>query len=417
MALRLALLAVTGVGGVLAGPVHGHLPRRTHERSLSEYVECSIHANCTSSQYCSEEYSCYPCISCTNNGDSYDGSCEQCADEEALNSQDAYDFVNCESHDSCADNMYCHKAVHGNYTVQDCWPCADLNGYTCEYYADAFDGDCSATCADAVPTTDGCTSHMDCAAGSYCSSYEDSAGTAMIVTCNPCIDAWDFTCEDYDDPVDGRCDVCAGSERQASDTGSSTGNGGSSSASNECQDPAASKAPVAFQTCSEHTDCRRSEYCSAYMGTSGCVIDCWPCTDMYSITCKEYGDAIDGSCSQCEAGAAAAPASCRIHNECAADSYCASKGSGKACAPCKSAGNVTCEDNGDSFNGNCKKCDAADSNADWKLFGVIVIAVAALIALGAMFVCVYKAWKSKYGSDDVLALRGNPNVREMDAQS
>mmetsp|Transcript_49805 Transcript_49805/g.116611 ORF Transcript_49805/g.116611 Transcript_49805/m.116611 type:complete len:175 (+) Transcript_49805:1002-1526(+) len=136
-----------------------------------------------------------------------------------------------------------------------------------------------------------------------------------------------------------------------------------------------------------------------------------------SITCKEYGDAIDGSCSQCEAGAAAAPASCRIHNECAADSYCASKGSGKACAPCKSAGNVTCEDNGDSFNGNCKKCDAADSNADWKLFGVIVIAVAALIALGAMFVCVYKAWKSKYGSDDVLALRGNPNVREMDAQS
>ncbi|KAJ1617246.1 hypothetical protein T492DRAFT_501007 [Pavlovales sp. CCMP2436] len=158
-----------------------------------------------------------------------------------------------------------------------------------------------------------------------------------------------------------------------------------------------------------------------------------------SITCKEYGDAIDGSCSQCEAGAAAAPASCRIHNECAADSYCASKGSGKACAPCKSAGNVTCEvwlvavptpicargvaqprrrppsppwsqlalfpraptgapplpsraaqDNGDSFNGNCKKCDAADSNADWKLFGVIVIAVAALIALGAMFVCVYK---------------------------
>jgi hypothetical protein len=235
-----------------------------------------------------------------------------------LNSQDAYDYINCESHDTCVDNMYCFKNEYVNFTVQDCWPCADSNGYTCEDFADALDGDCSVACAEALPTTDGCTSHLDCASGNYCSSYNNAAETAMIVTCNPCTDSWGYSCQDYADAVDGSCDSCAGNERNEIPSPSDTGSGGGSSENVACRDPAASKAPVAHQGCTGHADCSRGDYCSAYMGSAGCVIDCWPCSDIYSMGCSDYGDSIDGSCNTCDpssAGSPAAATTCRIHNE------------------------------------------------------------------------------------------------------
>ncbi|KAG8470539.1 hypothetical protein KFE25_008960 [Diacronema lutheri] len=407
---------------------------------------CEKHTNCTSAQYCSNYTSsagattvaCYPCVdayryTCTDYGDSVDGSCAQCAEEETLNGEDAYDYINCESHATCADNMYCYSNDYGGFVVQDCWPCSDSSGFSCDDYGDAVDGDCS-KCAGSLPTAEGCSAHVDCNAGSYCSSYQNAAGTGVIVACNPCLDTYGYTCEDYADPVDGSCAVCTGYEAAPD----ATREGPSSPvAEAQCKAPLAPGTPIAFQSCSAHADCRTAEYCSSYMGDAGCVIDCWPCEDMYGLQCSDYNDAIDASCSTCAAGASKArgsstePAtpggSCKIHADCALLEYCALIDETQRCTPCTGQGNATCEANADSFNDSCNKCasdaaraaspsDAAgvsgDTGDNWRIFGIVVVVTFALAACGGMFFMIYRVWKAKYGKDDALALRGVVTVRQ-----
>lgn len=324
--------------------------------SAQAQAACTAHADCLDTQYCSNYtlysqvsvLSCYECVdswgmSCTSYGDSVDGSCERCAGAEAQNAASSgYNYTNCASSDECGDSMYCYRTEFDGYAMQDCWPCSDDTGKTCEEYGDAVEGSCS-SCTGALPATNICSSHLECPNDSYCSSYENSMGTGIIVACNPCLDTWGYTCEDYDDAIDGSCQICAG----ASGEGSSSAIAGAPPSSspptldNQCQGPLAPGTQIAFQSCSASTDCRKGEYCSAYWAFPGCVIDCWPCEDMYSLTCADYGDAIDRSCDTCSAagGKAIVPAGCERHADCAYGQYCALVGGFKQCAACRAAGN------------------------------------------------------------------------------
>jgi hypothetical protein len=308
---------------------------------------CAQHSDCAENQYCSDytgengiqTVACYACVdayrfTCTEYGDSVDQSCAQCVEEEAANGDDAYNYINCESHASCADSQYCYTNNFDGFVVQDCWPCQDPDGKTCDYYGDAFDGDCAGPCANSVPTTSGCTTHADCAPGLYCSSYTNTLGTQQIVTCNPCLDSYDYSCQDYADSVDHKCDVCDGAEGASAVLPSSD--------DAYCQNPTA-ETQIAFQLCSSHADCRKSEYCSAYKGTAGCVIDCWPCTDMYSLSCTDYGDSIDGSCAQCSANSSrvdppAVTPECQSHADCTPTQFCSAEELCKPCASCEVRG-------------------------------------------------------------------------------
>lgn len=332
---------------------------------------CTTHSDCTEQQYCSDYtseagtniVSCYPCVdayqfTCSEYGDSVDASCAQCAEEEAAHGEGSYNYINCESSATCAENMYCYRTNFDGFVVQDCWPCADSNGYSCEDYGDAVDGNCS-SCVGSLPATNGCTTHAECSAGSYCSSYQNAAGTGIIVTCNPCVDSYGYTCQDYDDPVDGSCEICAGIEGPSAG-GGDFGIGGPPPSSAPAVDlachanPIAPETSVAFQSCSGHGDCRKGEYCSAYMGNAGCVIDCWPCTDMYGLSCTDYGDSIDMKCETCaakedkgaapassEPAAAAADTGCKAHAECPSEHYCATIGDHTHCVECAGESNAT----------------------------------------------------------------------------
>lgn len=168
---------------------------------------------------------------------------------------------------------------------------------------------------------------------------------APISYCQSCIDEYGFSCSGYGLSIDGDCGKCAEAEAAAGDVHE-------------------------YIACETHSACGEGMYCyTSQVGTVPYTLqDCYPCTDESGYTCADWGDSVDGSCSQCS-DAPQAISGCTTHGACVEGFYCASYESqgGSAvvdCMPCVDFLGYGCADYGDSIDGSCQPCDGVTEAPD-----------------------------------------------------